>query len=169
MMVYLCSVIPCRSLKTSTKEPYLLTWKIGYDRLWVKKQQKASFRMILRVNHCFKIKNCMYKKYILLGPGKGVECMLSHVHLFVTPRTVAHQTPLSMGFPRQEYWSGLPLPDPGDLPFRASNLSLLCLLHWQVHSLLLCHLGSPKLWKDSIKSLTCFVAPWGWGKETSKS
>ena len=56
--------------------------------------------MILRVNHCFKIKNCMYKKYILLGPGKGVECMLSHVHLFVTPRTVAHQTPLSMGFPR---------------------------------------------------------------------
>ena len=30
--------------------------------------------------------------------------------------TVAHQAPLSMGFPRQEYWSGLPLPSPGDLP-----------------------------------------------------
>ena len=31
----------------------------------------------------------------------------SHVGFFVTPRTVAHQSPLSMGFPRQEYWSGL--------------------------------------------------------------
>ena len=35
---------------------------------------------------------------------------------FVTPWTVAHQAPLSMGFPRQEYWSGLPFPPPGDLP-----------------------------------------------------
>ena len=35
---------------------------------------------------------------------------------FVTPWNVAHQAPLSMGFPRQEYWSGLPLPSPGDLP-----------------------------------------------------
>ena len=35
---------------------------------------------------------------------------------FATPWTVARQTPLSMGFPRQEYWSGLPFPSPGDLP-----------------------------------------------------
>ena len=35
---------------------------------------------------------------------------------FATPWTVAHQAPLSMGFPRQEYWSGLPFPTPGDLP-----------------------------------------------------
>ena len=41
---------------------------------------------------------------------------LSHVQLFVTPWTVAHQPPLSMGFPRQEYWSGLPFPLPRDLP-----------------------------------------------------
>ena len=34
---------------------------------------------------------------------------------FVTPGTVACQAPLSMGFPRQEYWSGLPFPSPGDL------------------------------------------------------
>ena len=40
---------------------------------------------------------------------------LSHVQLFVTPWTVAHQAPLSMGFPRQEYWSGLPFAAPGDL------------------------------------------------------
>ena len=35
---------------------------------------------------------------------------------FATPWTVARQAPLSMGFPRQEYWSGLPYPSPGDLP-----------------------------------------------------
>jgi len=34
----------------------------------------------------------------------------------VTPGTVAHQAPLDMEFSRQEYWSGLPLPPPGDLP-----------------------------------------------------
>ena len=41
---------------------------------------------------------------------------LSHVALFVNPWTVAHQVPLSMAFARQEYWSGLPFPSPGDLP-----------------------------------------------------
>ena len=38
------------------------------------------------------------------------------VQLFVTLWTAAHQAPLSMGFSRQEYWSGLPCPPPGDLP-----------------------------------------------------
>ena len=45
--------------------------------------------------------------------------VLSHfscVLLFATPWTAAHQGPLSMRFPRQEYWSGLPCPPPGDLP-----------------------------------------------------
>ena len=40
----------------------------------------------------------------------------SHVQLFVTTWTVAYQAPLSKGFSRQEYWSGLPSPPPGDLP-----------------------------------------------------
>ena len=43
-------------------------------------------------------------------------CMLSHVQLFATLWTVAHQAPLSMGLSRQEYWSGVPFPSPGDLP-----------------------------------------------------
>ena len=43
-------------------------------------------------------------------------CMLSHVQLFETSWTVANQVPLSMGFSRQEYWSGLPCHPPGDLP-----------------------------------------------------
>ena len=41
---------------------------------------------------------------------------LSRVQLFVTPWSVAYQAPPSMGFSRQEYWSGLPFPSPGDLP-----------------------------------------------------
>ena len=41
---------------------------------------------------------------------------LSRAQLFATPWTVAHQAPLSMGFSRQEYWSGLSFPSPGDLP-----------------------------------------------------
>ena len=42
--------------------------------------------------------------------------LLSCVRLFVTPWTVAYQAPLSMGFSRQEYWSGLPFPSPEDRP-----------------------------------------------------
>ena len=41
---------------------------------------------------------------------------VSRVRLFATPWTVAHQAPPSIGFSRQEYWSGLPFPSPGDLP-----------------------------------------------------
>ena len=43
-------------------------------------------------------------------------CVLSHIRLFETPGTVARQAPLSMGISRQEYWSGVPLSSPGDLP-----------------------------------------------------
>ena len=42
--------------------------------------------------------------------------LLSHVRLFAIPWTVAYQAPSSMEFSRQEYWSGLPFPSPGDLP-----------------------------------------------------
>ena len=61
--------------------------------------------------------------------------------------TVAHHALLSMGFSRQEYWSGLPCPPSGDLfdpgikP--ALNLHLLCPLHWQVGSLPLTTSGKP--------------------------
>ena len=52
-----------------------------------------------------------------MGGVFGVECwLLSHVQVFVAPRTVAGQAPLSMEFFRQEYWNGSPFPSPGDLP-----------------------------------------------------
>ena len=47
---------------------------------------------------------------------KGKVKLLSRVRLFETPWTVAHQTPQSMEFSKQEYWSGLPFPSPGNLP-----------------------------------------------------
>ena len=67
----------------------------------------------------------------------------SHVQLFVTPWTMAHHSPLSMGFSRQEYWSGLPfsppedLPDPGIKPTSPKSPAL------QVDSLPLSHQGNP--------------------------
>jgi len=48
--------------------------------------------------------------------GKGKVKSLSRVRLFATPWTIAYQASPSMGFSRQEYWSGLPFPSPGDLP-----------------------------------------------------
>ena len=48
--------------------------------------------------------------------GSLEECRPSHVRLFETPWTVAHQAPLPVEFSRQEYWSGLLFPSPGDLP-----------------------------------------------------
>ena len=56
------------------------------------------------------------------------EKSLSHVQLFVTPRTAAYQAPQSMKFSRQEYWSGLPSPFPGDLPNPGTEPGLLLLL-----------------------------------------
>ena len=59
---------------------------------------------------------------------------------FATPWTVAHQAPLSMGFPMQEYWRGLLFPSPGHLP----NLGMEPMSPaWQVDSLPLSHLESP--------------------------
>ena len=69
--------------------------------------------------------------------------VLSCVRLFETPCTMAHQAPpLSMEFSRQEYWNGLLFPSPGYLPDPGIKPMSLHLLHWQVDSLPLCHLGS---------------------------
>ena len=61
------------------------------------------------------------KKVVLLYFACVLSCF-SCVQLFVTLWTVARQVPLSMGFSRQEYWSGLPCPPPGDLPDPGTKL-----------------------------------------------
>ena len=64
---------------------------------------------------------------------------------FVTPWTAACQAPLSMGFPGQEYWSGLPFPSPGDLHYPGIEPAASAL---PVDSSLLSHQGSPKFLKS---------------------
>ena len=61
-------------------------------------------------------------------------CHCSRVRL-CDPMSVARQAPLSVGFSRQEYWSGLPCPPPGVLPNPGIKPELLCLLHRQADSL----------------------------------
>jgi hypothetical protein len=60
---------------------------------------------------------------------------------FTTPWTVADQAPLSMGFPRREYWSGFPFPSPGDLLNPGMKLKSPA---WQADSLPPSHQGSPQ-------------------------
>ena len=85
-------------------------------------------------------------------------CVLSHfscVWLLVTLWTVAFQASLSIGFSRQEHWSGLSCPPPGIFPTQGSNPSLLRLLHWQVGS---------TTWEIVSWRYTCLhsSAIWGW-------
>ena len=72
-------------------------------------------------------------------------CMLSRlscVQLYVTPWTIARQAPLSLGFSRQEYWSGVPFPSPGDLPDPGMESTSPAVPVWQADSLSLSHQGS---------------------------
>ena len=74
------------------------------------------------------------KPYAVLSPSVMSDS-------FVSPWTIACQAPLSMGFPRQEYWSGLPFPSPGDLPNPGIKPMSPALASGG--ALPLCHQGSP--------------------------
>ena len=69
----------------------------------------------------------------------------------VTAWTVVHQAPLSMGVSRQEYWSGLPFPAPGDLPDPGVEPLSPAL---QEHTLPLSHLGSHKTGAEGLLIVT---------------
>ena len=76
-------------------------------------------------------------------------CVLSHfsrVQPFAILWIVAHQVPLSMGFSRQEYWSGLLCPPPEDLPYSGIKLASPVSPVLQADSSPLSHQGSPDLW-----------------------
>ena len=88
--------------------------------------------LTLSSGHCF--------VQLLVCPA----CLLSHVRFFVTPWTVTHQAPLSMGFSRQEYWSGLSCPPPKELPSLGIKPRSLAL---QANSLLYEPPGKPKKYK----------------------
>ena len=90
---------------------------------------------------------------------------LSHIQLFATLWIVACQAPLSMGFFRQEYWSGFPVPPPAYLPNpgvepESPNVSLLC----QTDSLPLSHLGNLTRYNPFLQIVP--LAPRWWTKYT---
>ena len=85
------------------------------------------YKFLWSRNVCFSVLYSLNRLMFILcvtwvGPSHNplyVVCVLSrfsHVQLFATVWTVAHQAPLSVGFSRQEYWSGLPCPPPGEFP-----------------------------------------------------
>ena len=79
-------------------------------------RQWHSWNIMISNTNWMELQQSKESYYFLLS---RVCCMLSrfsHARLFATPWTIACQAPLSMGFSRQEYWSGLPCPPPGDLP-----------------------------------------------------
>ena len=97
----------------------------------------------------------------------NIYCVLSHfnsVQHFATLWTGAVWAPLSMGFSRQEYWSGLLCPPPGDLPDPGIEPASLCLLHWQEGSLLLTQPRKPRylLGKGRLKlwNITTQIPEW---------
>ena len=95
----------------------LTAWKsLASSSKWMHKRWLMHFHLLphnvsfnLWTQQCFRTDACPQT-------NKGSVCVLSRVRLFVTSGTVARQAPLSMGFSRQGYWSGLPCPPPGHLP-----------------------------------------------------
>ena len=92
----------------------------------------------------------------------GNMCVPNHVRLFATPWTVAHKAPLPMGFPRQEYWSALPFPSPGDLPDPGTKPSLIACVSC--------------IGRQILYQLSCEGSPWtvteeqknGWKRNNDK-
>ena len=84
----------------------ILAWKIS----WIEEPGRLQSMGSQRVGHDWAT------SVLAKGQMLCVWSLFSHVWLFVTRRTMALQAPLSMGFSRQKYWSGLPCPPPGDLP-----------------------------------------------------
>ena len=91
----------------------------SYDFLWL---QVVVFKMQFKIHSqsdFFQTKTelLFFLLYLFIYLIRKVKVKLfSRVRFFVTPWNVAYHTLLSMGFSRQEYWSGLPLPSPEDFP-----------------------------------------------------
>ena len=122
--------------------------KIGINKVYL----KMKFHMFPKSNDCLKQND----SHVLWNPSidnKSIMCAqsLSCVWLFATPWTVARQTLLPMGFPRQKYWSSMPFPFPGDLPksgIEAMSPALQGILsHWAT-------------WEAEIKVLCVVKLAW---------
>ena len=97
--------------------------RVGHD--WATNTSQTEFKLILQRQEQAE------KQYMICMYACVLSCF-SHIQLFVILWTVTHRALLSMGFPKQEYWSGLPFPSPRDLPDPGTKL------------------GSPALQADSL-------------------
>ena len=108
---------------------------------------------------------CIYFNSLCENLGQGIwklstgmECIYTEsLQLCLTlcdPKDCSQEAPLSMGFSRQEYWSGLPCPPPGNLSDRGIEPMSPVASESQAYSLPLSHLGSPLGWRLNIKFKT---------------
>ena len=95
--------------------------KLSYDVQYIRCMKHIFYLQYLQFmtsgyNSIVSWEKSVYLYVFLDNVHKAKVKSLSHVRLFATPWIVAYQAPPSVGFSRQEYWSGLPLPSPRDLP-----------------------------------------------------
>ena len=142
-------------------------WGSGMNQLYFRAPEEEVARMV--GTHATVSRSGLSQFSLLQMAVKGKVLVASHVWLFVTPWTVACQAPLSMGFSRQEYWSRLPCPPPGDLPLDLN----LGLLHCRPISLPSQPQGKPTDCNKSLKFLKLELvkgnisALWSTGKQAS--
>ena len=99
----------------------------------------------------------IYLPFDYISACAFVLSRFSSVRLFAILQTVAHQTPLSMGCPRQEYWTGLSCSPPQDLLDPEIKPNLSCLLHQQADSLPLAPPGKPHISVHSDAKSAAFI------------
>ena len=129
LVIYSCSIAS-----------HFLRLSIKYKKTAIAVLRLLFFWLDIHVRYLFQVHN--WENRIPFYKGLKVKVkLLSCVQLFGTPWTVAYQVPPSMGFSRQEYWSGWPFPSPGDLPNPGLNLGLP---HRKQTLYCLSHQGSPK-------------------------
>ena len=125
-------VVWCSDAHSLRKEPYSMpmslkpgAWVVTEGQSWASfpfgprmspHHSGATYCSLTKASYCFVGPTRMSPSFGLLGECAWVLSRFNHVRLFVTLWTVACQAALSMGFSRQEYWSRLPFPTPGDLP-----------------------------------------------------
>ena len=120
------------------------TERLHWTELWTSGSPKVWALYQTQYTCC----SDLYRKCSYLLPL--FVCTLSGVWLFATPWTIAHQAPLSVEFSRQEYWSGLTFPPPGESS-QPRDQTHIIFLYWQADSLPLSYQRSPKnpyvVWK----------------------
>ena len=119
-----------------TCKNYIFNHSDYYDKNAIKLHPLCPYMHVWNVSLCVCVCVCVYI-YIYIWKVKVKP--LSCVWFFATPWTVDDQGPPSMGFSRQEYWSGLPFPSPGIFPTQGLNP---CLLHCRQTLYRLSHQGS---------------------------